>query len=231
MSADELEIRGQAAGRTLRELAADQKPLLRGVLHQYSAALAVVAGGLLLWAASSPRGRIAVAVYIAGITLMFAMSGIYHRVGWRSQQTRQRARRLDRSTIYLAIAGTYTPVALFALERPISTIVLVGVWGGALVGILVNVLWIGAPRALVACFYVSVGWVGLIAIPQLLQHGGGRTATLLIFGGVVYSIGAVVYAVKRPDPRPAVFGYHEVFHALVTAAAALHLIAVAGIVT
>ena len=228
---EHVDIEGRVPGRTLREFAADQKPLLRGVLHQYSAAVAIVAGGLLLWAASSARGRIAVAVYAAGITLMFAMSGIYHRVGWRSQETRQRARRLDRSTIYLAIAGTYTPVALFVLKGPIATIVLVGVWGGALVGTLVNVLWIGAPRSLVACFYVAVGWVGLAAIPQLLEHGGGRTATLLILGGVVYSLGAVVYAVKRPDPSPALFGYHEVFHALVTVAAALHLIAVAGIVT
>jgi hemolysin III len=231
MSTDNVEVEELVRGRTLRELAADQKPLLRGVFHQYSAALAIVAGGILLWAASSTRGRIAVAVYAAGITLMFAMSGMYHRVAWRSEETRQRARRLDRSTIYLAIAGTYTPVALFVLQGPLARIVLIGVWGGALVGTLVNVLWIGAPRWLVACFYVSVGWVGIAAIPQLVEHAGGTTATLLILGGALYSLGAIVYAARRPDPSPRVFGYHEVFHALVFAAAALHVVAVAVIVT
>jgi hemolysin III len=228
---DNVELGKDFAGRTVREFAADQKPLLRGVLHQYSAVLAVLAGGLLVWAASSARGRIAVAVYVAGVTLMFAMSGIYHRVPWRSQETRQRARRLDRSTIYLAIAGTYTPVALFVLRGPLATMVLVGVWVGALVGTLVNVLWLGAPRWLIVCLYLSVGWVGIAAIPQLVEHGGGFIASLLLIGGALYSLGAVVYAARRPDPSPAVFGYHEVFHALVTAAAALHVVAVAAIVT
>jgi hemolysin III len=223
-------IEGRASGRSLRELAADQRPLLRGVLHQYSAALALAAGGVLMWGASSTRGRIAVAVYTAGLTLMFAMSGMYHRVAWRSEETRRRARRLDRSTIYLAIAGTYTPVALFALQGRFALVVLVGVWSSALVGTLVNVLWIGAPRWLVACFYVSVGWFGLVAIPQLVEHGGRMIATLLIAGGALYSLGAVVYAAKRPDPSPRVFGYHEVFHALVFVAAALHVIAVAAMV-
>ncbi len=130
--------------------------------------------------------------------------------------------------IFLFIAATYTPVAVLVLEPPSSTIVLVSVWGGALVGIAFSVAWIDAPRLAVALSYIAVGWVIVLALPEILDEIGAPPALLFLGGGLLYSVGAVVYARKRPDPWPRVFGFHELFHALVIAAAALHFAAMAG---
>ena len=129
--------------------------------------------------------------------------------------------------IFVMIAGTYTPIALLLLDGSFSRIVLGVLWGGAILGLVLKLVWIGAPSWLAALIYVTLGWIGMATLPQLVRLGGVGAVTLLAAGGVLYTVGAVVYARRRPDPKPAVFGYHEVFHVLVIAAAAVHFVAVA----
>jgi hemolysin III len=161
---------------------------------------------------------------------MFGASAVYHRVDWRTPARRAWARRLDHSTIFLFIAGTYTPFALLAFEGALAQVVLVTVWAGALLGLAINLCWIDAPTWAVAIAYLAVGWVGVIATPQLFSSLGIGPALLVVVGGLLYTLGAVVYSVGRPDPIPGIFGYHEVFHVLVVAAAALQFVAVSLIV-
>jgi hemolysin III len=136
--------------------------------------------------------------------------------------------RLDHSMIFVLIAGTYTPFALLVLEPALGWAVLGVVWGGALAGVVISLLWIDAPRWLTAVLYVALGWVSIVIMPQLWDRAGVLAVALLATGGVLYTVGAVVYARRRPDPAPRVFGYHEVFHALVIAAAAVHFAAIAA---
>ena len=128
-------------------------------------------------------------------------------------------RRLDHSTIFLMIAGSYTPFALLVMHGTLATVVLAVIWGGALAGIVLKLAWIDAPKWLVAAIYVALGWVAVAAFPQLLDELGVVPTALVALGGLLYTAGAVIYALKRPDPSPAVFGYHEIFHLLVIAAA------------
>ncbi|HLM51950.1 MAG TPA: hemolysin III family protein [Solirubrobacteraceae bacterium] len=203
------------------------KPRLRGVSHQWAFFVAVAAGVVLVLAAPTAEARLAVAIYALSVCALFGASAVYHRVTWASQAARRWARRVDHSMIFLLIAGTYTPFALLALDGTIGTVILVVVWVGALGGIVLNLLWIDAPKWLAALIYVLLGWVAVAAFPDLLEAMGVTAAAMLAAGGLLYSIGAVVYALKRPDPAPRVFGYHEVFHALVIAAAALQYAVVA----
>jgi hemolysin III len=128
------------------------------------------------------------------------------------------------------IAASYTPIALLVLHGPLSTIVLISVWAGALAGIVMSVAWIDAPRVLVALCYVAVGWVAIVAMPQLFEHRGIAVPVLLLIGGLLYSLGAAAYATKRPNPWPRTFGFHEVFHTLVIAAALVHFIAIGVVI-
>ena len=203
------------------------KPRLRGASHQWAFFVAVAAGVVLVLAAPTAEARLAVAIYALSVCALFGASAVYHRVTWASQAARRWARRVDHSMIFLLIAGTYTPFALLALDGTIGTVILVVVWVGALGGIVLNLLWIDAPKWLAALIYVLLGWVAVAAFPDLLEAMGVTAAAMLAAGGLLYSIGAVVYALKRPDPAPRVFGYHEVFHALVIAAAALQYAVVA----
>ena len=136
-------------------------------------------------------------------------------------------RRLDHSMIFLLIAGTYTPFGLLVLPGKLAFVVLAVVWGGALLGMALNMVWIDAPKWLSAIVYVSLGWVGITALPELVSQLGATATGLIVLGGVLYSAGAAIYALRRPDPVPEVFGYHEVFHALVIAAAVAHYAVVA----
>jgi hemolysin III len=136
-------------------------------------------------------------------------------------------RRLDHSMIFVFIAGSFTPVTLLAMTAPLRTIVFVSVWVGALAGVALALLWLDAPRWATAAPYLALGWVGFATVPQMLDHVGVTAFALLLFGGVLYTAGAVIYARRRPDPRPEVFGYHEIFHALVIAAAAVQYLAIA----
>jgi hemolysin III len=206
------------------------KPRLRGVFHQWAFFAAVVAGVVLVVLAEGLRERFATWVYVAALAAMFGASAVYHRVDWRTPARRAWARRLDHSTIFLFIAGTYTPFALLAFQGTLAAVVLVAVWIGAVLGLAINLCWIDAPTWAGAIAYLAVGWVGVIAAPQLFSSLGIGAAVLVIIGGLLYTLGAVVYSVGRPDPFPAIFGYHEVFHVLVVAAAVLQFVAVSLIV-
>jgi hemolysin III len=203
------------------------KPRLRGVLHQYAFFVAVVAGAALVLAADGTRERVAALVYAFGLAGLLGTSALYHRLTW-PPRARMWMRRLDHSMIFVLIASTVTPVGLLALEDPIRTVLLAMVWAGAAVGVGLCLLWPTAPKWVSAVSYLVVGWMGLVALPELASYAWPALA-LIAGGGVLYTAGAVIYATGRPDPAPAVFGYHEVFHALVVAAAALHFAAV-GIV-
>lgn len=205
-------------------------PRLRGVFHQWTFPVALVAGAALAIVAEGGRERIAVAIYAAALATLFGVSALYHRFPWRSAAARLRARRLDHATIFVFIAGTYTPFALLAFEGRVRAVVLVAAWVGAAFGLLVELAWIHAPRWVSAVAYLAVGWVGALAAPQLFPALGVAPAVLVLAGGVLYSLGALAYASAWPDPFPATLGFHEVFHALVVAAAAAQFAAVALVV-
>jgi hemolysin III len=203
------------------------KPRLRGVLHQWAFFASLVLGTLLVVLAPGGRGTLAAAVYAVSVAALFGVSALYHRIDWASAASRRRMRRLDHTMIFVLIAGSYTPFALLALDGTIATVILVTVWAGAIAGALMKLVWIDAPKWLVAGSYVLMGWVAVAAFPGLIDELGVAPTALVAAGGVLYTLGALVYALRRPDPAPAVFGYHEVFHALVIAAAAIQYAVIA----
>jgi len=168
-----------------------------------------------------------VAIYAVSLSALFGTSALYHRVNWQRPNARRWMRRLDHSMIFLLIAGTYTPFALLALHGAWADAVLAVVWAGALAGTIVEMIWIDAPKWVTAIVYLSLGWVAIVAFPELWEGLGPGGSLLVAAGGLLYTAGAVVYATQRPNPNPAVFGYHEVFHLFVIAAAALQFAAVA----
>ena len=201
------------------------KPRLRGVLHEYAFFVAIAFGVVLVLTASTGRERLAAAVFAGAMIGMFGVSALYHRPNW-SDRPRRWLRRLDHAMIYLLIAGTYTPFGLLVLSGAWQVTLLAIVWSGAAVAILLKFVWIDSPKWVAVVLGVALGWVGVVALPELTSIGVGGV-TLLLAGGLLYTAGAIVYARKRPDPAPAVFGYHEVFHALVIGAAACQYAAVA----
>jgi hemolysin III len=203
------------------------KPRLRGVSHQWAFFFSLVAGLALVIGAPGGRATVAAAIYAVSVAALFGTSALYHRVTWSTHNARRWMRRLDHSMIFLLIAGTYTPFALLALDGALATVILVVVWAGALGGIVLKLVWIDAPKPLVAVLYVMLGWVAVAAFPQLIDELGVTSTALVAGGGILYTVGAVVYALGRPDPAPTVFGYHEIFHALVIAAAALQYAVIA----
>ena len=209
--------------------AASQKPRLRGVSHQYAFFLTVVAGTVLLSATDTGEAKIVVATYAVSVMAMFASSALYHRIAWPPAQ-RRRFRRLDHAMIYVLIAGTYTPFGVLALPRGVGVPVLAVVWSGAAGGTLLALAWSKRPKWVEALLAVTLGWVGIVVLPELLDAVGPTVVGLLLAGGVFYTAGALVYALRRPDPIPPVFGYHELFHALVIAGAVCQYAAVASFV-
>ncbi|HEX7299444.1 MAG TPA: hemolysin III family protein [Solirubrobacteraceae bacterium] len=202
------------------------KPRLRGVSHQYAFFVALAAAAALVVLVRGGQARAAVAVYGLSLCAMFGASALYHRIDW-SPRPRAWLRRLDHSMIFVLVAGTYTPFALLVLAPALGWTLLGIVWGGALAGVVMSLVWVNAPRWLSAAVYVALGWVAIVGLPQLWSRAGPLAVALLTTGGVLYTLGAIVYARRRPDPSPRVFGYHEVFHVLVIAAAAVHFAAVA----
>jgi len=206
-------------------LEARVKPRLRGVSHQWAFFVSLASGTLLVLVATTTRASVAVGIYGASVSALFGVSALYHRVTWTTA-ARRRMRRLDHAMIFLLIAGTYTPVGLLVLQGTLATVVLAVVWGGAAGGIVLELAWTTAPRWLGGTVYLALGWVAVVAMPQLFARLGVAGGLLLVAGGLVYSVGAAVYALRRPDPAPAVFGYHEVFHLLVIAGVAAHFLAI-----
>jgi hemolysin III len=201
------------------------RPRLRGWLHTATFPLSVIAGIVLVSLSSSPRARASTAVFAVTTSLLFGISALYHRRQW-SGRAYGALKRLDHATIFLIIAGTYTPFSVVLLHNHGGDTLLWIVWGAALAGIAFRVVWVGAPRWLYTPVYLGLGWVAVFYLPEILDTGGPAVVALLAVGGALYSIGGVVYALKRPDPSPRWFGFHEVFHALTLAAFVTHYIAV-----
>jgi hemolysin III len=202
------------------------KPLLRGVLHQGAFFIAVAIGILVCLYADGTRATVAAAVFAASVVGMLGASALYHRVTW-TPPVRLWMRRVDHAGIYLLIAGTYTPVGLLVLRGTTRDVVLAVVWCGAAAAIALKFLWVGAPKWLSAAIGLALGWVGVFAMPQVWSHAGAAAVVLLGIGGLAYSVGALVYAFKRPRLAPAIFGYHELFHALTLVAVACQYVAIA----
>ena len=200
------------------------KPRLRGVSHQIAASVAAPAALALVVSARSGRAATGAVVYGASLFTLFLVSAVYHRPFWRPR-IRDYIGRLAHSAIFLLVAGTYTPFGLL-LGPGAGHSVLIAVWTGAGLGIVLALLWGNPPKPLMAGIYVLLGWVIVPVFPQLQAAIGTGALLLLLVGGLFYTVGAVVYATRRPDPVPAVFGFHEVFHVLVIAAAACHFVVV-----
>jgi hemolysin III len=201
------------------------KPLLRGVSHEIAAGIALAGLVALVLLAPGPRARFAGAVYGASLVALFAVSALYHRPTW-SPRARLWMRRLDHSAIFLLIAGTYTPLCLL-LGDGRSRALLAVVWAGAGLGIVRALVWPRAPRAVATALYLLLGWAAVPLVPAIARTLGMGPLLLLAAGGLLYSVGGIIYATRRPDPFPRVFGYHEIFHALVIAAAGLQFAVVA----
>ncbi len=207
------------------ELARAIKPRLRGVLHEAAFAVSLVTGTALVCLADGGRARTAAAIYAVSVALLFGTSAAYHRGSW-SARSHEVMKRLDHSMIFVLIAGTYTPFALLLLDGTTRWVVLGLVWGGALLGIVLRNVVRRPARWLFVGLYLALGWVALAFLPQITEAGGVRVLVLLLVGGALYTAGAVVYALRRPDPSPRWFGFHEVFHAFTLAAFAVHYVAV-----
>ena len=200
------------------------RPRLRGVLHAVGFVVACVVGAFFVEATDGKR-LVGAAVFAGSAVTMLGASALYHRIWW-SPRARPRMRRVDHAGIYILIAGTYTPVGLLSLHGSLQEIVLAVVWSGAAAAIVTKLCWVRAPKWLSAAFGIALGWVGVVALPQLVDRAGVAAAALLGAGGLAYTAGAIVYARRRPDPIPTVFGYHELFHALTLVALACQYVAI-----
>ena len=212
---------------TDRALAAEVRPSLRGLSHRLAAIVSVPAAIWVVVAAPTVRARVAVGVFGACITAMFALSATVHARRW-SARTTEVLFRLDHTGIYLAIAGTATPIAVLGLQGWHRTAMLGGVWLAAVGGIVVEWLPFRTPRGVAYTLYLVMGWATVPFVPALVSTAGWGTVGLLLAGGLAYTVGAVIVAVRRPDPAPAVFGYHEVWHLLVVVAVGLHYVMIAS---
>jgi hemolysin III len=201
------------------------KPRLRGILHQWGAIFAAGAGMVLVAMAPPGRPRFGAVVFALTLCTLFAVSAFYHRVTWEPA-ARARMRRLDHASIFLLIAGTYTPLAIVGLPPGIGGTLLRWIWAGAFLGIAQSVFWVSAPKAVSAALAIAVGWMIVPYFGAVRAVLGGVSMTMLLVGGIAYTLGALAYAFKRPNPIPGVFAYHEVFHGLTLLAALLHFAAV-----
>jgi hemolysin III len=217
------------ATERLREAAREIKPHLRGWLHLGTFPISLAAGIVLVSLAPDTRTRVASATFGLSASLLFGCSALFHRGHW-GPRWHGVLRRLDHSSIFLLIAGTYTPFAVMLLNGTNARILLSLVWGGALLGIAFRVFWIGAPRWLYLPVYIALGWAAIFWLGDFASAAGPAVLTLIIVGGALYSVGGLIYGLKRPNPVPRWFGFHEVFHSLTVAAFAVHYVGVSMIV-
>lgn len=206
------------------------KPLLRGWLHLICFFLAIPAGVLVVALAGGLRGRVAALIYATGLIALFGVSGTYHRGRW-SDGARALMQRLDHGTIFVMIAGSYTPLCLLVLRGWVAWTMLAIAWTGAAAGFLLAFGRTRATRVARGALYIALGWASVLAAPQLVRHLSGVELTLIIVGGLLFTVGAIFLATHWPDPFPRVFGYHEVWHVLVVAAVACHFVAIASVVS
>jgi hemolysin III len=203
------------------------KPRMRGWLHTYAFFVAVVCGVVLCALVATRPGiapLVSCAIYALTVCGLFGVSALYHRRMW-TPRGYQIMRRLDHSMIFVFIAGTYTPFSVLLLPPGKATLILAVVWGGALAGVAMKLIWPHAPRWVSAPLYLALGWVAVAVLPDILGQGGVTALVLLLVGGLAYSVGAVFYALRRPNPWPTVFGHHEFFHACTLVAAVCHHVA------
>jgi hemolysin III len=202
------------------------RPRLRGVLHQVSFMVSLVSGPLLVTVAQGATAKIAAGAYAASVTGLFAASALYHRITWQPAAHR-RMQRLDHAMIFILIAGTYTPVLLLRMPKPYGVIGLCAVWGLAVTGLVGHMCWLHAPERLVGGIYLGLGWLGVPAFPLLLHRIAPAGLALIVAGGALYTLGALGYHRRWPNPAPDIFGFHEVFHTFVSSAVACHYLAIA----
>ncbi|MFF1507497.1 hemolysin III family protein [Streptomyces sp. NPDC058326] len=201
------------------------KPRLRGWLHAGMFPAVIVAGVVLVALADSPRARLACGIYVLTACLLFGISALYHRGNW-GPRGEAVLRRLDHANIFLIIAGTYTPLTLLLLPDSTAKPLMWAVWAAALAGIAFRVFWVGAPRWLYTPCYIAMGWAAVFFLPDFMRAGGIAVLVLVIVGGLLYSAGGVIYGIKRPNPSPRYFGFHEVFHSLTLAAFIVHYVGI-----
>jgi hemolysin III len=202
------------------------KPLLRGWIHLVAFFVSIPAGVVLVLLAQSAAARAVAAIYALSLTAVFGASAAYHRVGW-SPRAGRRMKRLDHSMIFVLIAGSYTPISILVLRGAWSVVILSIAWAGAALGIALKLARIDGLHVVTGILYIGLGWLVTIALPQLVRGMTLSQLALLVTGGLLYTAGAIVFATKRPDPRPAIFGFHEVWHSFMVAAAACHFAMIA----
>ncbi len=205
------------------------KPRLRGVSHQWAFVVSLGCGAALVSVARPGRALLAASVYAAAVSALLGTSALYHRIDWRPR-ARRVMRRLDRSMIYVLIAASYTPFALLAMHGALATAVMIVVWSGAAVGVGLQLLWPEHPKSVALVVSLAIGWVAVATLSQLPKTIGWWAIAAIALSGILYSAGGVIYARERPNPLPGTFGYHELFHALVLAAAAIQYAVVAFVV-
>ncbi|QAY63437.1 hemolysin III family protein [Xylanimonas allomyrinae] len=215
----------QTVGTSVSTAVAHVKPRLRGWIHAVTAPLALAAGIVLVVLSPPVAGRVAATVFMVTSLSLFGTSAVYHRGTW-STKVAAVLRRMDHSNIFLIIAGTYTPLAVLLLPSRTATVLLALVWGGSAVGLLARVFWMSAPRWVYVPVYVALGWVAVAYMGQFWASGGPAVVWLIIAGGIAYTLGAVIYGTKFPNPSPRWFGFHEIFHALTVAGFTCHTIAI-----
>jgi len=201
-----------------------EKPRLRGVIHLVMSPISVVAGLALVTIASELRGRITATIFTLTAVTLFTCSALYHRVNWKSG-THALWRRIDHANIPILISGTYTPFAIFLLNTSSSVILLSAVWGGALLIAILRITWLNAPRWLYVIGYIALGWAAIFYIPTFWRNGGVAVFILIVVGGILYSAGGVIYALKKPNFAAQWFGFHELFHSFTAAAFLCHFAA------
>jgi hemolysin III len=201
-----------------------EKPKLRGIVHLVMSPLSLVAGLILITLANELRGRITLGIFTLTAVTLFTCSALYHRVAW-NDKNKAIWRRIDHSNISILIAGTYTPFAVYLLQPSQTKTLLIVAWGGAILISLLRIFWLSAPRWLYVAGYISLGWAAVFYMPAFLNSGGIAIFILILIGGVLYSAGGVIYALKKPNFSINWFGFHELFHAMTAAAFICHFIA------